>query len=89
MSTHDRTDSIPLAPGEPRCEPSKPCAVRGRCARYQSLIPRNGTLGDWFVSDPMKAGSAMCSGYVDSASQRRAHAPPPPRKHPPIGGDSA
>lgn len=79
-----RSDRIPLPADEPRCEPSQTCHVRSRCARATAAIPARGAkLEDYSLGTG--GGTAVCLGYVDASSLRKA-VQAPPRAHPPIGG---
>jgi hypothetical protein len=77
--THDRTDTIPLAPSEPRCEPASVCNARGSCARYQAAIPAHGAKIDDYSR---KGGGVLCRGYLNSASVRKVTMPVHRRVHP-------
>lgn len=76
---HDRTDRIPLAESEPRCEPSKPCTMRSRCARYQAAIPKHGATMDDYTTRSY-GGTALCPGFIASATLRKAAAEPAPAR---------
>jgi hypothetical protein len=65
--SHDRSDAIRLPATSARCEPSGPCSMRTKCARYQASLPRNGTMMDYTLL-PGYGGTALCSGYVNVAS---------------------
>lgn len=69
MSQHERSDRILLPVTEARCEPSEPCLMRGRCARYGAVILRGAPLGDYSVEE--SGGTALCRGYADAAQFRR------------------
>lgn len=85
--THERDPYLRLDAAEARCEPSKPCAVRARCARYVASLPKHGAkLDDWTAHDP-SGGTYLCGGYLDAASIRKQPAKAAARKvHPPIAG---
>ena len=74
--THERTDRLPLPPDVARCEPSEECHVRANCARYQATLPRHGGSRADF-SLPAQGGTAMCPGYIDARSLRKAAMPAP------------
>lgn len=59
--SHERSDRINLGPTEPRCEPGRPCSMRGRCARYMGNIPKGSPLRDY--STDGGGGTATCPGY--------------------------
>lgn len=81
----NRTDLIPLPPEEPRCEPSKPCVVRHRCARgIAALPPKFAKLEDFSIG--VSGGTVLCAGYLEAALLRKAAAPARPKRvHPPMG----
>ena len=77
--THDRTDTIPLTGDVARCEPSGVCHVRGRCARYEASLPKyGGSMTDFSLT--VAGGTALCDGYIGSATVRKAAEPPPVAK---------
>lgn len=81
----DRTETVPLAPSEPRCDPSRGCVMRSRCARAIAAIPARYAVIEDF-STAAHGGTALCGGYLDAAGLRKAAIKPPkPRVHPPIG----
>lgn len=82
----NRTDTVPLPPSEPRCEPSKPCVVRHRCARAIAALPKQfAKLEDFSLG--VSGGTVLCAGYLDAAVIRKAAMPAAPRRvHPPMGG---
>lgn len=60
--TRDRsTSTIRLPAGQAPCEPSQPCGMRGRCARYVAQIPRGVQPKD-YSTDP-DGGTALCAGF--------------------------
>lgn len=73
-----RTDRIPLAASEPRCEPDH-CSVRTRCARALAAIPAHGGIvGDYQLQAGY--GTALCTGFLLVDLVRRdAMAKPAPR----------
>lgn len=73
MSDHERTASIPLPANIARCEPSTDCAVRGKCARYQSAIPKHGAVMQDYSLGHL-GGTFLCPGYLDAAAVRKAGA---------------
>lgn len=77
--THDRSETIPLAADIARCEPAKPCPVRGTCARYQAALPAYHAVVADFSLD---GGGALCPEYIMSASVRKAAQPVRRRVHP-------
>ena len=77
--THDRTDRLPLDPAEPRCEPSAPCAVHSKCARYIAWVPKGAPMADYSLSAAC-GGTALCPGYLDAAAVRLAEAKQPAPK---------
>lgn len=82
----ERTDRLPLDPDEARCEPSKPCLVRHRCARAVAALPRTGAkLEDFSIRE--KGGTALCDGYLAVETVRKQAVPAPPRVHKPIGSE--
>ena len=69
--THDRSDRIPLPADVSRCEPARMCLVSSKCARYQAAFPPQGaSVGD-FTSE-IAGGTALCPGYIPTATLRRA-----------------
>jgi hypothetical protein len=82
----NRTDLINLPPEEPRCEPSKPCVVRSRCARGIAALPKQfAKLEDFSLG--VSGGTALCYGYLDAAGMRKAALQASPKRvHPPMGG---
>lgn len=83
----DRTDAIPLAATETRCEPVA-CTMKARCARKLAALPpppHKSTMvgsGSW-----IGGGTALCVGYVDAAGLRKQQMAPAPRRvHPPLTG---
>lgn len=87
MADHDRTDRVPLAAGEPRCEPSTLRQACWRCARYSAVIPQGTPLGDY--SRELMGGTVLCPGFV-SLSELRKQAnqrPAPGPKTWPTGED--
>lgn len=76
--TH-RSDRIPLAHDEPRCEPGT-CTVKHRCARYLAELPRGGSISDFSRQDLVTGGTALCDWYIDLSALKVATKPPPPPK---------
>jgi hypothetical protein len=57
---HDRSASIPLPAAEARCEPTGPCIVRGKCARFMASL--KGEPRDYSGSDG--GGTYTCDGFL-------------------------
>ena len=80
--TH-RTDRVAIPITEARCEPSKPCPVRGKCARYLASIPVGAPLADYCQSVYM-GGTVLCVMFLEiklvpagsAAKARKAHPAP-------------
>jgi hypothetical protein len=82
--SHDRSTTIPLPLDKPRCEPAGPCTMQSQCARYMASIPQGADLGDMSLAP--QGGTALCSGYISTASLRLESSPRPGRKvHPSTG----
>lgn len=80
-----RSDRIPLAASEPRCEPKAKCAMKLSCARAQAALPqRYASIADFTVE--AGGGTALCPGYISiGAAIARAQSVKPQRKvHSPI-----
>ena len=76
----ERSDRIRLAPDVARCEPSKGCAVRTRCARAQATVPTHGaSMADFSVATP-NGGTYLCPGYISIT----AAAPTPSKPEKPV-----
>ena len=76
----ERTDRVYLAPSEPRCAP-KACSQQSTCARRLAALPPTGASIADFSLQPF--GATGCAYWVSAHGSRPA--PPPPRRHPPIG----
>ncbi len=74
-----RSDAIRLPPGEPRCEPSRGCVVRSRCARALASIPKQGASLADFTLATLGGGTALCVRYVNVTT---LHALPEPKPAP-------
>lgn len=73
MADHDRSETVPLAASEARCEPQQTCTMRSRCARYSASIPKGAPLGDYSVE--YLGGTALCNGFVDLKSLTKESKP--------------
>ena len=62
-----RTDRIPLAADEPRCEPSHGCTMLTKCSRSMATIPAGARLVDYTEALGEKA-HARCVHYVCATS---------------------
>jgi hypothetical protein len=80
--SHDRSDAIRLPADKARCEPSNPCSMRTKCARYQASLPKHGgSMEDYTIPLPVNAGggTANCRGYINVHT---LHAPLPEKPAP-------
>lgn len=80
--TH-RSDRVRLHPAESRCEPSGPCSMRNRCARYQAVIPTGTPLEDFTTGDLYRVangGTATCPGFLGLADRHTEAKPSRPVK---------
>ncbi len=77
-----RTNTIPLAADEERCEPSKTCTRKSHCARYMAALPASGAR---MVDHSM---FLFCGYFVSIEDARRAAKMPTAtqRTHPPLKG---
>lgn len=73
----NRTSAIPLPDDEARCEPSRDCSVRSKCARAMASIGR-APLGDWTVMHG--PGHALCGGFLSVSSIVKQPKPAPQNK---------
>lgn len=83
-----RSDRIRLPANEPRCEPSRPCTMRSRCARFQASIPAGTPLTDYTQGSAFadaNGGTAACVGFVNLANVH-ADTPPPRQPKPAVKG---
>lgn len=80
----ERTDRVYLAPTEPRCAPQA-CSQQSTCARRLAALPPTGaSITD--VSLQWSPGNPFCAQWLSAHDARTSRpAPPPPRRHPPIG----
>lgn len=74
--TH-RTDRIPLAASEARCEPERTCHQRDTCARYMAALPPSGA--QMIGADMPSVWVSGCWQYVSVASVRAGKVAPAPR----------
>lgn len=65
-----RSDRIPLPAAEPRCEPSRGCTARTKCARALAVIPQGGTLGDWSAARAPAAAGLVSTLPLGQATAR-------------------
>jgi hypothetical protein len=62
--SHERSDSIRLLGDMARCEPSGPCTMRTKCARYMAALPKfGGSMADYAIATG--GGTALCVGYIN------------------------
>lgn len=79
--TH-RTDRVYLAPSEPRCDPSRDCGSKAKCARYLAEIPPMGTLTDY--SRSMTPFAPWCAHFA-APGRREAGERPEVKPWPGVG----
>ena len=80
--SHDRSDAIRLPADIARCEPSRTCTMRIKCARYQASIPKfGGSMTDFSLPSPLPnyGGTALCPGYINVTT---LHTTPEPKPAP-------
>ena len=76
--THERTDRIALDADEARCACSQPGPAKARCARAMATVPKGGRMEDWSIHGI--GCIALCAGFLDASSVRKAAMPPPAPK---------
>lgn len=80
--TH-RTDRVFLPAAEPRCQPTKPCSVKGKCARYMSALRGMALMGDYSGLFDL---AGECPGFVSVDSLRSGIKAPKPEAKPYMEG---
>lgn len=81
-----RDPAIYLAPGEPRCDPGKPCDRQATCGRRLATVPPGETLTDFSVN--LWWSSGVCMHWVRATTVRPAASAPPRRVFKDLGGES-
>lgn len=59
--TRERSVTLAMPAGEPHCEPSAACVVRGRCLRHIARPSKGGAPHDY--SAEAGGGTAVCPGF--------------------------